>query len=454
MQPQLTPETIVQSGDHLYANWVKDADPEPVWTVTFDANGGTLDGAATVNVTNGQSIGEMPVAVREHYSFVGWFTAKSGGEQVIGSQAITSDLALYAHWGAEPYLYEEPPASVAPTAAAAEYNGYLVDANGALKGTIQVKVGKAKLDKKSGAILAALKATVVPVGGKKISLKASKKGKAEMSVEGPTTVELVGGAEACTVVLGERELAGTYGSYAVKGARNLFTSKDKSLQALANAQAEKWLGVVNAVWGGGSIRVTIAKKGKVKATVIASDGKKASASGVLLVGEEWCGVPIIVSKKVSLAAILWLQSGGGDVLVTGLDGAIVGKPGNLVSGAKFHVDREGALWTQVSGKALTDYLPDQMTVGQDKGRWSFPKAGKLAMKKGVLDDSKAGENPAGLKLTYKAKDGSFKGSFKVYSEQSGKLKATTVNVTGVLVNGKGHGTATIKKVGGVPVTVE
>ena len=56
-----------------------------------------------------------------------------------------------------PYLYEEPPVSVAPTAAATEYNGYLVDAAGALKGTIQVKVGKAKLDKKSGKVQAAIK---------------------------------------------------------------------------------------------------------------------------------------------------------------------------------------------------------------------------------------------------------------------------------------------------------
>ena len=103
---------------------------------------------------------------------------------------------------------------------------------------------------------------------------------------------------------------------------------------------------------------------------------------------------------------------------------------------------------------LTDYLPDQMSVGQNKGRWTFPKAGKLSMKKGVLDDSKAGENPSGLKLTFKSKDGSFSGSFKVYAEQSGKLKSTKVNVTGMVLNGKGYGTATIKKVGSMDITIE
>ena len=35
-----------------------------------------------------------------------------------------------------------------------------------------------------------------------------------------------------------------------------------------------------------------------------------------------------------------------------------------------------------------------------------------------------------LKLTYKAKDGSFKGSFRVYALVDGKIKACSANVTG------------------------
>ena len=87
-------------------------------------------------------------------------------------------------------------------------------------------------------------------------------------------------------------------------------------------------------------------------------------------------------------------------------------------------------------------------------KWTLPKAGKVVYKDGAVDESKLGENPCGLKLTYKAKDGSFKGSFKVYAVNGGKLKATTVNVTGVVVGGVGYGTATIKNVGSVPVKVE
>ena len=61
---------------------------------------------------------------------------------------------------------------------------------------------------------------------------------------------------------------------------------------------------------------------------------------------------------------------------------------------------------------------------------------------------------AGLKLNYKVKDCTFKGSFKAYADVGGKPKSTTVNVSGVVVGGVGYGAATVKKVGGVPVKIE
>ena len=60
-----------------------------------------------------------------------------------------------------------------------------------------------------------------------------------------------------------------------------------------------------------------------------------------------------------------------------------------------------------------------------------------------------GNNASGLKLTYTAKTGVFKGSFKAYALETSngkmKLKKYTVNVTGVVVDGKGYGQATCKK---------
>ena len=107
-------------------------------------------------------------------------------------------------------------------------------------------------------------------------------------------------------------------------------------------------------------------------------------------------------------------------------------------------------WEQIA----KSYIPDGIKVASNGGKWVLPKAGKVVYKDGAVDGAKLGDNPSGLKLTYKAKDGSFKGSFKVYAEVKGKPKATTVSVTGFLLNGIGCGTATIKKVGSVPIRVE
>ena len=100
-----------------------------------------------------------------------------------------------------------------------------------------------------------------------------------------------------------------------------------------------------------------------------------------------------------------------------------------------------------------DYLPVGVSVSGDV-KWTLPKAGSVAYKNGAFDTSKAGDNPSGLKLTYASKNGSFKGSFNVYALGGGKLKKVKASVTGVLVNGVGYGSATIKKVGSVQVRVE
>ena len=73
------------------------------------------------------------------------------------------------------------------------------------------------------------------------------------------------------------------------------------------------------------------------------------------------------------------------------------------------------------------------------------KAGqvKIDRKTGELMTTSA--NWAALKLSYKAKTGQFSGSFKAYVQADGRLKSTTVKVAGVLVDGAGYGTATVKK---------
>ena len=174
-----------------------------------------------------------------------------------------------------------------------------------------------------------------------------------------------------------------------------------------------------------------------------------SARGMSILRRRTClssGSASSILQGISLRSF-----GDGRAIADGLgDGALAGKAGALGAGAKFRLD--AAKFAAVFGQAVLPYLPDGIAVTQSGTKWTLPKAGKVAYKNGAVDEMKLGDNPSGLKLTYKAKDGSFKGSFKAYAVDGGK--ATTVNVTGVMVNGVGYGTATIKGRGVAPVTIE
>ena len=409
-------------------------------------NGG--EGVGSVTVDYGTRVGDLPVPTRDGYEFLGWFTAPRGGSRIADNAIVTGDMTIYAQWHTVLLELYELIDGAAPAAAASEYNGYLYDEkSGAVKGTIQVKVGKPNV--KTG--LATIKATVV-VGTKKVTLKGVEKGKSVLSSDGPTELALVGG-ESCEIVLGAEGISGYYGECVIDGSRNFFTSKDKAEQRAVNDILAKWLGSFMVIWDGGSLSVNIAAKGKVKVSGTLADGKtKVSASTVLLVGEEWSCVSV-AAQKANLVFVLWLSHDGQTIEAEGLgDNVHVGLPGTLANGATFQIDADE--FAAVFGQTMLPYLPDGVPVTQKGTKWTLPKAGKVVYKNGALDESKLGDNPCGLKLTYKSKDGTFKGSFKAYAEVKGKPKATTVNVTGFMLNGVGYGTATIKKVGSVPILIE
>ena len=72
---------------------------QAVQTVVFDANGGQC-GTSQKNCEYGTAYGELPAATNGTRPFVGWFTAKSGGEQVTAESVVTDapTRTLYAHW--------------------------------------------------------------------------------------------------------------------------------------------------------------------------------------------------------------------------------------------------------------------------------------------------------------------------------------------------------------------
>ncbi len=74
----------------------------------FNANGGTVD-MASKELTYGAEYGELPVAVRDGYTFLGWFSDPAGGEQIIADTMVTVNYVenLYAHWSdVEEYTFK------------------------------------------------------------------------------------------------------------------------------------------------------------------------------------------------------------------------------------------------------------------------------------------------------------------------------------------------------------
>ncbi|MBP5509566.1 MAG: hypothetical protein J6Z49_01460, partial [Kiritimatiellae bacterium] len=96
---------------------------------------------------------------------------------------------------------------------------------------------------------------------------------------------------------------------------------------------------------------------------------------------------------------------------------------------------------------LDSLLPDAVPVAAQGGKWAFAKAASVKLKKGALtvDTAKGRTNLSAMKLSYAPKTGLFKGSFKLYAIQGGKLKKFTAKVTGVVVEDAGAGVAKLAK---------
>lgn len=83
--------------------------------INFDLNGGTINGSNTVNkqtvysneklgtakcYPNGQPFVVPSDPVREGYTFLGWYTQAEGGTKYTFTEAVSSNITLYAHWNA------------------------------------------------------------------------------------------------------------------------------------------------------------------------------------------------------------------------------------------------------------------------------------------------------------------------------------------------------------------
>jgi len=90
--------TVVTADITVYAKRV------PLYTVTFDSDGGQPD-TTLLTIEEGHVIGSLPDApVKTGYTFSGWFTDKNGaGDQVTDTTVITGSITVYANWTINQY---------------------------------------------------------------------------------------------------------------------------------------------------------------------------------------------------------------------------------------------------------------------------------------------------------------------------------------------------------------
>ena len=84
---------------YLYAQWEKSG-----YKVSLDANGGTV-GKDYITAAYRDTYGMLPIAEREGYQFLGWFTKPTGGKQVVATDLYPYEYAstLYAQWERNAY---------------------------------------------------------------------------------------------------------------------------------------------------------------------------------------------------------------------------------------------------------------------------------------------------------------------------------------------------------------
>ena len=71
--------------------------PVVTYTVTFDANGGSVTPASAETTAEGK-LTSLPTPTRSRYSFKGWYTAASGGTKITTDTVFSENITVYAQW--------------------------------------------------------------------------------------------------------------------------------------------------------------------------------------------------------------------------------------------------------------------------------------------------------------------------------------------------------------------
>lgn len=97
---QVSASTTVTTNVTYYAQWTANIRS---YTATFNGNGGGTPSPSTITKTYGSELGTLPTCSRTGYTFLGWYTASSGGTKISSTTKITSTVTYYAQWSINSY---------------------------------------------------------------------------------------------------------------------------------------------------------------------------------------------------------------------------------------------------------------------------------------------------------------------------------------------------------------
>ena len=97
---QISASTTVTGNVTYYAQWTATLRS---YTATFNGNGGGTPSPSTITKTYGSELGTLPTCSRTGYTFLGWYTASSGGTKISSTTKITGTVTYYAKWSINSY---------------------------------------------------------------------------------------------------------------------------------------------------------------------------------------------------------------------------------------------------------------------------------------------------------------------------------------------------------------
>lgn len=118
---QITASTTVTKDVTYYAHWTA---TKRSYTATFNGNGGGTPNPSTITKEYNTALGTLPTCTRTGYTFLGWYTASSGGTKISTTTVVTKNITYYAQWSINSYTLTFNPngGTVTPTSKNLEYN--------------------------------------------------------------------------------------------------------------------------------------------------------------------------------------------------------------------------------------------------------------------------------------------------------------------------------------------